>query len=99
MSADGRYLYASNCGHDSLIAFAVGPDGLVMPCQLTPSGERWPWFFAVTDDGRMIVANNLSDNITVFDIDSRDKLQESGQVAVRRPVFIAPARLTSPGYH
>jgi 6-phosphogluconolactonase (cycloisomerase 2 family) len=52
---------------------------------------RWPWFFALTDDGRMIVANNLSDNITIFDIDPHGRLHASGQVAVRRPVFISPA--------
>jgi 6-phosphogluconolactonase len=56
MSADGRCLYVSNRGHDSLTAFGVGPDGLVTPCQWIPSGGRWPWFFALTDDGRMIVA-------------------------------------------
>jgi 6-phosphogluconolactonase (cycloisomerase 2 family) len=87
----GRYLYVSNRGHDSLTAFAVGPDGLVTPCQWIPSGGRWPWFFALTDDSRMIVANNMSDNIVIFDIDPRGRLHASDQVAVRRPVFIAPA--------
>jgi hypothetical protein len=48
------------------------------------------WFFALTDDSRMIVANNLSDAITIFDIDTRGELRVSGQVTVRRPVFIAP---------
>jgi 6-phosphogluconolactonase len=91
MSADGRYLYVSNRGHDSLTAFAVGPDGLVTPCQWIPSGGRWPWFFALMDDGRMIVANNLSDNITIFDIDPHGRLHPSDQVAVRRPVFISSA--------
>jgi 6-phosphogluconolactonase (cycloisomerase 2 family) len=38
----------------------------------------------------MIVANNMSDNITVFDIDPQGRLHTSAQVAVRRPVFIAP---------
>jgi 6-phosphogluconolactonase (cycloisomerase 2 family) len=39
----------------------------------------------------MIVANNLSDNITVFDIDPHGRLHASDQAAIRRPVFIAPS--------
>lgn len=39
----------------------------------------------------MIVANNLSDAMTTFDIDKRGELRASDQVTVRRPVFIAPS--------
>jgi len=80
----------SNRGHDSLTVYDVGAEGLVTPRQWTPSGGRWPWFFALTDDSRMIVANNLSDAMTIFDIDSHGELHASDQVTVRRPVFIAP---------
>ena len=90
MSRDGRHLYVSNRGHDSLTVYDVGAEGLVTPRQWTPSGGRWPWFFALTDDSRMIVANNLSDAMTIFDIDSHGELHASDQVTVRRPVFIAP---------
>lgn len=40
--------------------------------------------FALTDDSRMIVANNLSDAVTIFDINTRGELRASGQVTVRR---------------
>jgi 6-phosphogluconolactonase len=90
MSRDGRHLYVSNRGHDSLTVYDVGAEGLVAPRQWIPSGGKWPWFFALTDDNRMIVANNLSDAITVFDIDTHGELHASDQVTVRRPVFIAP---------
>ena len=56
----------------------------------TPSGGKWPWFFVLTDDSRMIVANNLSDAMTIFDIDALGELRASDHVTVRRPVFIAP---------
>jgi len=92
MSRDGRHLYVSNRGHDSLTVYDVGAEGLVTPRQWAPSGGKWPWFFALTDDRRMIVANNLSDAMTIFDIDTRGELRASDQVAVRRPVFIAPFR-------
>jgi len=38
----------------------------------------------------MIVANNLPDAMTIFDIDTHGELRASGRVTVRRPVFIAP---------
>jgi hypothetical protein len=42
------------------------------------------------DGSRVIVVNNLSDAITIFDIDIRGELRASDQVTVRRPAFIAP---------
>jgi hypothetical protein len=45
---------------------------------------------ALTGDSQMIVANNLSDALTIFDIDERGELRASDQVTVRRPAFIAP---------
>jgi hypothetical protein len=35
----------------------------------------------------MIVGDNLSDAITIFDIDTRGELRASDQVTVRRPVY------------
>ena len=90
IGADGRHLYASNRGHDSIAVFDIAPDGLVTPRAWVPSGGRWPWFFALTGDGRMLVANNQSDGIAVFDVGADGGLQAVAQVAVRRPVFIAP---------
>jgi hypothetical protein len=37
----------------------------------------------------MIVANNLSDAMTIFDVDARGELRVSDEITVRRPVFIA----------
>jgi 6-phosphogluconolactonase len=90
MSRDGRHLYASNRGHDSLAVYDVGAEGRLTLRQWVPSGGKWPWFFSLADDSRMIVANNMSDSMAIFDIDARGELRASGQVTVRRPVFIAP---------
>jgi hypothetical protein len=94
MSRDGRHLYVSNRGHDALTVYDVGAEGLVTPRQWTPSGGKWPWFSALTEDSRMIVANNLSDAMTIFDIDTRGELRASDQVTVRRPIFIAPSGIS-----
>ncbi len=89
MSRDGRHLYVSNRGHDSLVAFDMNIDGLVSARQWVPSGGRWPWFFTLTDDNRMIVANNLSHSVAVFEIDELGDLRAADQVTVPNPVFIA----------
>jgi hypothetical protein len=44
----------------------------------------------VTDDSRMIVANNHSGNVTVFDVDADGWLSPCAQAAIPRPIFIAP---------
>ncbi len=89
LSRDVRYLYVSNRGHNSIALFEIGADGLVEPRQWTPSGGKWPWFLAIGHENKMIVANNLSDVICVFDIGAQGELNPSGQFAVRRPVYIA----------
>ena len=96
LSPDGRHLYASNRGHDSLMVVDVGVDGLVANPRWTPSGGRWPWFFTVTSQGQMLVANNLSDSLTVFDIDGEGDLHPVRQLTVPRPVFVVEWPTRSP---
>ena len=86
ISRDGRHLYVSNRGHDSLTVYDVGAEGRLTPRQWAPNGGKWPWFFALTDDSRMIVANNLSDAMTIFGVDARGELRASDQITVRRQV-------------
>ncbi len=55
MTPNGKYLYASNRGHDSLALFAVGEDG-----SLTAKGffatEATPRFFALDPSGQFVYA-------------------------------------------
>ena len=55
MSQDGKHLYASNRGHDSLALFDVGEDG-----SLTAKGhfatEATPRFFALDPTGQFLYA-------------------------------------------
>ena len=55
-------------------SFDVTPEGLITPREWTSSGGKWPWFFALNDDSRMIVANDLSDNIIDFDVTAGGEL-------------------------
>jgi len=85
-----RNLYLSNRGHDSLMVADVGEDGSVTARGWVPSGGKWPWFFTLTTDNRMLVANNLSDDIAIFDVDAAGDLHLAVQLTVPRPAFITP---------
>ncbi len=67
----GRFLYASNRGHDSVAAFAIDVhSGLLAFLGLTPTGGQWPRHFSVDPTGRfLLVANQRSDNLVLFRID------------------------------
>ncbi|AZK45011.1 lactonase family protein [Paenibacillus lentus] len=66
ISPDGKYLYASNRGHDSIVRFKLDEsDGGLSAPEWTSTGGRWPRNFAVTYDF-VIVANQFSNNIKVL---------------------------------
>src|SRR5688500_8115120 len=98
----GRFVYASNRGHDSIAVFSVDArNGHLTLLANTPTGGRTPRNFAVDPSGRwLLAANQRSDNIVTFAIDpTRGTLTRSGTaVAVPRPVciaFLAPATASS----
>ena len=69
---NGRFLYASNRGHDSLAVFAIDPaDGHLTPVEYAPSRGHWPRNFTFDPTGRWIIAtNHNSDNAVVFRVDA-----------------------------
>lgn len=71
LSPDGRFLYASNRGHDSLAVFAVDPAGGDLELRgFMPARGRWPRQFGMTLDGRILfAANQESDSLAAFSID------------------------------
>ncbi len=71
----GRFVYASNRGHDSIAVFAIDLESGTIESrgQVSTRGE-WPRNFAFDPSGQfLLAANQNSDNIAVFRID-----QESG---------------------
>jgi len=70
VSSDGRFLYGSNRGHDSIVSFRIGADGGLSLIGHTPSGGHFPRNFLVLPDGRwLLAANQNSDNIAVMRVD------------------------------
>ena len=68
ISADGKFLYASNRGHNSIAVFSIDPtSGNLSNLAHTPVHGKWPRNFALSPDGNfLLVANQYSNNITVF---------------------------------
>jgi 6-phosphogluconolactonase len=71
VSPDGRFVYGSNRGHDSIAVFAVDEaSGRLTPRSWVPTGGRTPRSFGIDPAGQfLIAANQDSDNLVAFRID------------------------------
>jgi 6-phosphogluconolactonase len=96
LSPNGRFLYGSNRGHDSIAIFAVDP----ATRKLTPVGHqptlgRTPRNFTIDPTGSyLLAANQDSDSVAVFRVDaSGGRLTPVGTpLRVPRPVSLAIVR-------
>lgn len=95
ISKDGRFLYGSNRGHDSIVVFAVNPDnGSLSHIQHISSGGGHPRHFALTPTGQyMLVANRDSNNIVTLRVDAEQgTLHSTGHEATAtKPVCVIPS--------
>ena len=67
LSPDGRFLYASVRGLNTLSVLALDPDGIPHPLQSISVRGKTPRHFAVSPDGGFLLAGNQdSDSISVF---------------------------------
>ena len=76
VSRDGRFLYASNRGEDTLVVYALDPaSGLPREIQRLPSQGQTPWALAFDQTGRwLLVANEGSGQVAVFAHDAASGL-------------------------
>ena len=92
MHPSGKFLYASNRGHDSVAVFAIDPKkGTLTSIEDTPTQGKIPRSFEIDPTGRFLfAANQKSDNIVVFRIDAKTgHLTPAGQVLeVASPVCV-----------
>jgi 6-phosphogluconolactonase len=84
----GRFLYASNRGHDSLVSYAIDEaSGRLKLIGFTPTGGQHPRNFAFTPDARLLLVANLNtDTIVALAID-----EASGQLRANGTVNAVPA--------
>lgn len=88
----GKFLYASNRGHDSIAVFAIDPDkGTLTLIEYVPTKGKSPRNFEIDPTGRLVfAANEKSDNIVIFRIDQRTgRLTATGKVLdMSQPVCV-----------
>jgi 6-phosphogluconolactonase len=89
---NGRFVYGSNRGHDSIAVFSVDArNGRLTALGHTPTGGKAPRSFAIDPSGRwLLAANQLSNDIHSFAIDpQKGTLTPTGAtLAVARPVCV-----------
>ena len=73
IDAQGRFLYASNRGHDSIAVFSIAPStGALKFIAAEPTQGKTPRFFTLTPDGRFMFAlNEDSDSIVTLAVDPK----------------------------
>jgi 6-phosphogluconolactonase len=92
VSPDGKYLYGSNRGHDSIVIFKIDQKtGELSFIDHQSVKGKWPRNFMIDPTGKfLLVANQHTNNIVVFKIDQETgKLKSNGvEVEVAKPVCL-----------
>ena len=88
ITPNGRFLYGTNRGHDSIAVFRLGDDGRLTLLSIEPSLGKGPQNLAIAADGKFLLCANMpGNNVTVFRMDARTGgLKPAGE----------PIALTSP---
>src|SRR5262249_55815158 len=85
VTPDGRFLYGTNRGHDSVAMYRVGDGGRLTLIGIEPSLGKGPQNLAITPDGRFLLCANMpGNNVVVFRIDTEKGTLES----VGKPVTV-----------
>lgn len=86
LSQDGKYVYTSNRGQNTIAVFAVQPDFTVKHIQSISTAGDFPRDFELSHDDRYLLASNqLSDNLTLYRRDSETGLLTAIQSGVSCP--------------
>lgn len=75
LSKDGKYVYGSNRGHNSIVVFKTGRDGKVSLAGHSSCGGEWPRNFVIDPSGKYLLSGNQNSNdISVFELDPKTGL-------------------------
>jgi 6-phosphogluconolactonase len=82
VSPDGRNVYASNRGHDSIAIYSTNAEGLLSPVGWQPTQGKDPRFAGLDPSGHFFnAANEQGDTVVTFKVDpASGKLTPTGQV-------------------
>jgi 6-phosphogluconolactonase len=92
IAPNGKFLYGSNRGHDSLVIYAIDQQtGEMKYIEHVSTEGKKPRNFAISPDGKtLLAANQSSDSIIVFSVDEKTgKLKQTNNSAkVSMPVCL-----------
>ncbi|MDA1016122.1 MAG: lactonase family protein [Planctomycetota bacterium] len=70
ITPDGKFLYGTNRGHDSIAIYRIGDDGRLSLVRIEPSRGKGPQNLLITPDGGWLLCANMPGNsVIVFKID------------------------------
>jgi 6-phosphogluconolactonase len=96
VSPDGRHLYGSNRGHDSLAIFSIDEQSGRLTAQgHVPVGGSWPRHFKIEASGRVLIAaHQRGGTVGFFRLDPKTGQPSplGATAAVDRPACVLPAR-------
>lgn len=94
VSKDGRFVYGSNRGHDSLVVYAIDQaTGKLTTVQIVSVEGAHPRHFALTPSGNhLLAANRDTNNIAVFRVnrDSGELTYTGNSLTLSQPVCVLP---------
>lgn len=88
ITPNGRYLYGTNRGHDSIAAYRIAEDGTLSLIEITSSLGKGPQNLAITNDGSLLLCANMpGNNVAIFRIHAdTGMLASAGEpVAIQGP--------------
>jgi 6-phosphogluconolactonase len=90
ISADGKYLYGSNRGHNSIAVFEINAETKKLESLgFVPVEGDWPRNFSLSPNGDfLLVANQKSGNITVFKINKSNGMPEFTGKEIKIPAAV-----------
>jgi 6-phosphogluconolactonase len=72
LSKDGKYVYGSNRGHNSIVTFKIGRDGKLTLAGHSSCGGEWPRNFVIDPSGKYLLSGNQNSNdVAVFELDPK----------------------------
>ena len=70
ITPNGRFLYGTNRGHDSIAVYEIADDGRLTLSTIESSLGKGPQNLAITEDGKFLLCANMpGNNVAVFRID------------------------------
>ena len=86
ITPNGKYLYGTNRGHDSIAAYRIADDGTLSLLEINSSLGKGPQNLAITKDGSLLLCANMPGNsVAVFRINADNGLLTSAGEPVEIP--------------